>query len=747
MNLSSVTTRDEFQQKINGFYGTFITTAGHVDYLETKASLSLGPHSAETRLTKFLLPVREALPSSGMDFNQLLQRDLDDHRVATELVPYLLNPNTSGPAFFPPIVAVMLPFDGMVPKDKFDAYPATELQADSIGKWSTTTVGRSFRVDKLLTETTELHDIKLGRIHWNDECCKLVVVDGQHRAMALLAIHRTLTSTWSGAAEKYKSFYEPAVNEALSGKSEEERRRICSSVELPVTIVWFPNLHGESSSHQVAARKLFVDVNKNARKPSASRLLLLSDRDLPSIFVRESLNKFRSGSSFPIYAVEYDHPDSDEQSVSKWSVITNVGNISSCVRRLLMGPPKYFGMSSEISGRESKSELGDTLRASLDILNSLPSAEEEDGIPYKRDEIDAENFPPRRVLTLTEKYSNGWGLLIERMFLDVEPYAIHARALKELYGGWTTADAASRLAKDAIFEGVGVFWTLKEGERHWRDLNAERSLRGALPAPKTDVISSWEILTAKHQEFKKVRAKLFLGSESKERESEAAFEMYKTAACQIGLILAARALWGTTPNRAYDEIPKFINSFISAINASLKNNRQLILVKDDGVEKKRINLLDKLDASKAVHFRYLWIQLLDTNEALEILEQKGYASGLGSLVDEGRRLYRRELINNVRKALLRIDPSKSKASVERLAAKEVDKKLSVGLKKWFFLDSASYEAWLASTDQDLTAATVTNSEGDITDELTQEEISQDQPAGAEDEEIKDLIYSEKRATD
>lgn len=720
MNLSSKKTSESFQNDVNGFYGTFITNAGRIDYLETKASLSLGGHSNETRLTKFLLPVREALPSADMDFNQLLQRDLDDHRVATELVPYLLNPHTSGPAFFPPVVAAMLPFQNFAPRDLFEGDKRTSTIEDHLGNWKTFGFGRAFRFDALLTEELAEHELKLGRLHWNDELCKLVVLDGQHRAMALLAIHRTLTSSWSGTAEKYKSFYESAVNDALSGCSEEQKQKICSAIELPVTIIWFPDLAGESSSNQIAARKLFVDVNKNARKPSASRLLLLSDRDLPSIFVRASLNKFRSGSSFPIYAVEYDHPDSDEQASSKWSVITNVGNLSGCVRRLLMGPPKYFGMLSLISGRESKSELGDTLRSSLDVLDTLPNNEEEDGVLYKRDELNAENFAPKQVPILTKKYIEGWGQLIEKMFLQIEPYATHALALKQLYDGWTTADAASRLAKDAIFEGVGVFWTLREGEKHWKDLNTDREQRGLATAPKTDVITAWEILTAKQAEFKKIRATLYLGSPRKERASEAAFDMFKTAACQNGLILAVRALWTCQPDQSFNKISAFIDACVLAINAGLNAGRKEVMIKDAEAMNKRFNMLDKLDASKSVHFRYFWIQLLETSEASSILSEWNFNSSISKLVLNGRHLYRKELINNVAKARQRVDPSKPKAEHEKAASDQVDKELQKALFKWFNITSEKYEEWL------LASATLNSS----TTTLGSDDILQDEYEGS-----------------
>jgi len=137
-----------------------------------------------------LVPVREVIPSEELDFNQLLQRDLDDHRVAVNLVPYLLDPQWTGPAFFPPIIAIALPFKGQHPSE-FPALgePTTVQEGGVI--WQQCDAGLHLRTRRLLTENGQLSSVALGQIWWNSEFCRIVVVDGQHRAMALLAIDRT----------------------------------------------------------------------------------------------------------------------------------------------------------------------------------------------------------------------------------------------------------------------------------------------------------------------------------------------------------------------------------------------------------------------------------------------------------------------------------------------------------------------------------------------------------------------------
>src|ERR1700722_10891748 len=92
-----------FRNKVLGSWGTFQTPAGKVNFILTKAKLGTQELNPVSQLTRLLLPAREALNVKEMDFGQLLQRDLDDHRIATDLVPYVLRPEPNGPAFFPPI--------------------------------------------------------------------------------------------------------------------------------------------------------------------------------------------------------------------------------------------------------------------------------------------------------------------------------------------------------------------------------------------------------------------------------------------------------------------------------------------------------------------------------------------------------------------------------------------------------------------------------------------------------------------
>ena len=53
-------------------------------------------------LTALMRPWREVFTVHEISFDELLQRDLDDNRVANQLIPYLMGTETSRYPVFPP---------------------------------------------------------------------------------------------------------------------------------------------------------------------------------------------------------------------------------------------------------------------------------------------------------------------------------------------------------------------------------------------------------------------------------------------------------------------------------------------------------------------------------------------------------------------------------------------------------------------------------------------------------------------
>jgi hypothetical protein len=732
MSLSNFKAEASYQHFVFGSHGIFSTTAGKVAFLSTKARLGCAGISPEHRLTAHLSPVREALPPQNMNFNQLLQRDLDDHRVAVELVPYLLSKNETGPAFFPPIVAVALPFSGNTPLDNFSVPELPQTVIDEIGSWETTRFGQYFKVDRLLLNTGNIHFLNIGRFSWNAETTKLVVIDGQHRAMALLAIDRTINSTWAGSAEKYKAFYETAVHEHLASVPKEDWPKLFQEVELPVNIIWFPELDKDGESQQLAARKIFVDLNKNARPPSESRIQLLSDSSLTNIFMRQSLNGLRDiDADLPIYAVEYDNPDSDQSSATKWSAVTNVANLSNCIKRLLCGPEKHFSMDANFIGRDAESDMALLFRKSLDLSSVLEETIEEEAV-YRREDISNEHFPRSRIAILTKQYDDGWGAVIETILGGLSPFKCHAQALRDLRDGWTTGNAASTLAKDSIFEGVGIYWTLRDGGIHWRMKNDLRRERMQTELPVTDVVDAWKITQTSREKFSELRATRYIGNKNKSRQVDSFFSIFSTSACQVGLILAIRALNKAEPIE-FSKLNNFANVLVKAINAALEVKDRKFFISKDESSTHRLNLLGKLDTPFSAYFRYFWMELMATAESTNELKDFIQPQQVLTLAEIGRWHYRSYLLKEACRDFERNNPDWAKEKVQQEGEKSVDQRLKKALKHWFGI--IDYEAW--KTRMIPAGPAITPAQ--MTDDVTLGEDSSSSGSETETDNIDDLL--------
>lgn len=715
----------QFQHVTFGTWGDFVVQNSRVSYLQAKARIGAAARDNEKRLANLLRPVREVLPTSKMDFNQLLQRDLDDHRVASTLVRYILAPDKLRPVFFPPIVAALLPFQGIKVAEKFPQMTPIDKQEDEIGNWSGYDFGSAFKFEKLVDKIGQDFEVKLGRLSWNPEEAQLVVIDGQHRAMALLAIDRTINDSWRGDGEKYKYFYEAAINEALKGLKPEDKQEIVNSLEFPVTLIWFPNSNDQDPLHHEVARKLFVDINKNARAPSESRILLLSDSDLLSIFTRSLLNEFRTdGSGLPIYAIEYDHPGRDQASSSKWSAISNVMILRDCVSRAVFGPAKYIeDMAQSFGGRESITNRGAFMRETLAVHDEIPEVIED----MKRSEINEERFPRGKVDFLQNRFLKTWGRLVFRLLSEIEPYSKHGIALNELKDSWATGGSTDTLARDAIFEGVGMYWTIKDAHTHWESEN--RILRDSQQRtkPKTDIVKTWEALTAKSLEFKKARALKYLGKDGDQaiKDSEGAYQIFATNACQLGLILALRSIVHKAQLK-HDDLEIFTTQIISAINSALISggkspyNRRLVFSRDI---KSPINQISKLDSPLSIYFRYFWLELLATAEARQNISIITVSEVLNDLRDRGRSSYVKLLKDFHAQAIRTQDPTKDSSIIQSQALAQAHKVLSSALITWFGITKEEWESWLIKSASPIGASSKNDSDAEEDQVL---DISNDQ---------------------
>lgn len=650
---------------IEGNVGRFTTSAGEVIFLQTRARLSSGDISNAARLTSLLTPAREALDVKEMDFNQLLQRDLDDHRIAHELVPYILNPQETGPAFFPPILAALLPFENRRPKQEFPQIAYKTKQDDPLyhgAKWNTSKVGDVFCLQELCDANGNLDPKGTGIIRWNDELSKLVIMDGQHRAMALLAIYRTMSNSWGASAssgERYRSFYEAKINSILNELSSLGKINKIERLEFPVTICLFPEYTGKNKNPHMAARKLFVDVNKEAKPPSESRLILLSDTRLDHVLSREILNHLRTNSAhnyMPLYAVEYDNPEPRTSTPRRWSAVTNLEILLRAVDYCCFGPEEIVSEIDKLTvvmGKPNKRSKSAYFRGQMRLQDFMEASIPDGPRLLDRHEIGIDHFPiynQQARKALQDRFFDSWGKGLLRLLSEVEPYKAHILAVKTMNSGWLGGSIAGDLAKEALFEGVGMFWTLERGHEHWREeARRARALNKTEPA-ESEVSKAWRIVDEiKRAEFEKARCIEYLGK-SDEATVAASKQFYSIAityAAQVGLALTWGIFRHHNPSSDPDDI---LTAIINSINRSLSTgpvqsrDRKLLFRKD---EKDPFNLLPRLDSSFAAYFRVFWFELVMMDHNIDELREAGVdIDNAVNLLRSGRKFYAKKIIED-----------------------------------------------------------------------------------------------------
>ena len=240
-----------------------------VTFLETHVGFD--PQVASNdKLLRHLAPVREIFDFQSLGFDEIMQRDIDDARVSTELIPYLLDSGARGSIkFFPPIVIVVLPVQDQTtrpatryPKvSRFDEehpdyrQPFQFIRSGAVGS-------EAFEFEYPVYEGKLCHHDYV-RLKLNTSKVKLVIIDGQHRAMALLALHRNLKDEWSDERRMpFRDYY-----------AEWTRSRIAAfnlaDIQLPVVICTYPEIDTEYPGDLTiieAARRMFLTLNKTVRQ-------------------------------------------------------------------------------------------------------------------------------------------------------------------------------------------------------------------------------------------------------------------------------------------------------------------------------------------------------------------------------------------------------------------------------------------------------------------------------------------------
>lgn len=412
--------------ELHGSAGRFRVGAGEsrsllVSYFLTNVGLAL-ESGTNSKLLDHLAPVREIFRVDELDFNELMQRDIDDARVTSELIPYLLDKNNAQLVkLFPPIVVMILP---VAPGSKSPQtlYPPVETFLEPVGGFDreVTRIGTAgseiLRLEQFI-QAGMRNDHDRVRLRLNTHGTRLVIVDGQHRAMALLAIYRNMMDQWSDEKRApYKDFYEE-WSPALIGQFNLE------DVQLPIMLCFVPELQeGTEVDFDLirAARRVFLTLNKTARKVSDSRNRLLDDADLMAVFLRSTLARIKarqstSGEEVMIWEVELDQA-TDRTRVQSQVALTGVNHIYYVIEHLMLNSNDVNG----IKARSGKYGLRTSLAECLPRLNGRDLLGDDAANSIRRD-----SFSSSDAEILGAEFQKSYGAYVVRMFDEFGPYVVH----------------------------------------------------------------------------------------------------------------------------------------------------------------------------------------------------------------------------------------------------------------------------------------------------------------------------------
>ncbi|WP_375590102.1 DNA sulfur modification protein DndB [Hoeflea alexandrii] len=447
--------------ELSGSVGSFSVGTGQsaqktveVKYFLTHVGLNFGG-GANEEVLKHLSPVREIFPTAELEFDEIMQRDIDDARVSSELVPYLLDHRSRDLVkLFPPIIVVVMPVQDLDNRPA-NYYPTVDKESRQMSDHILEIV-RSGPIGQEVFEFQQprqgqvLFQHDLVRLKLNTNKCKLIIVDGQHRAMALLAIYRNLKQDWTDSMRApYKDYYEEWTPNYI-------RKFALDNISLPVMFCTFPALdatYGGGYNVKMAARSIFLTLNKTARQVSASRNRLLDDNDLIALVLRDTLSTIkkkdaRSSASLRITNVELDQAH-DRVKIDSPIAMTGVNHIYYFIEHILLNK-----RDEDVNGAKPRSGKF-YKRTELQSAGALERLDGRNVLGADLSDSTTRNFyTPEAGEKLTEQFREKFGKFIVAAFEQLQPFEVHAKSVI-----WLEAELqsiANTKLRPILFEGQGI---------------------------------------------------------------------------------------------------------------------------------------------------------------------------------------------------------------------------------------------------------------------------------------------------
>ncbi|MFO7030471.1 hypothetical protein B9T07_14035 [Limnospira fusiformis CCALA 023] len=673
----------------------------------------------ENSLASQMVPWREVFNIEELTFDELLQRDLDDSRVAHDMIPYLLGESGAFARFFPPIMAVLVP----------KKTERTGIQSYYPAPRNVTEVSISFG-DLFDFEKAQIEGsiTPLGVIKYNRQKTAFIIVDGQHRAMAVLALHRQINDSWGG--NNFAGFY----NHLHLTENQ------IKNIELPICIVFFPDLHEENEQFKqkgislpAVCREIFLVVNKNAKPVSQSRELLLDDEDLAARMMRETLSKLKGrgeseASIAHIYSFAFGDSVSEAQH-RKTEVVAGQLEYTSAVALHKMHAAVAFGVPSAFQ-LDSKQDITDGRR----IQNSERPATILIGTELQKwstlSRRSGRSHPPDEVEQAVKLLGNVSDAVMLPLFDRFRPFAVHnseMRALRtRLLDPNLRADPIQRKCYSLLFEGSGVRSVFEEHIKRLREREDQlqeegRSIGDYVKNQLQDAKTTASALNRYENEIKnRTAAKFFSidyerffsaegGNEAERKEllnrAKSIFDTVSTQAFQLGYLMAVHSVvelmldTGTPYDRRLQVIKFVSNLYLNALNTYFSSGTEVehrtltgfvneprakvFAPNEIGLRGLLSQSVKELNESQWLFFRYAILEMVHCKHAYETLLQ-----GLNTATDVSlSEAYRRNLpyltygIVEVRNQYIKAAVDTSLNSTEFKQEIQLVKAKSIGEKK------------------------------------------------------------------
>lgn len=318
----------EYDLDLVGNLGRFVSSNSYpVEYFLTSL-----PIFKAVRYLKFARDIQ----MDKVDFDLLMQRDIDIERVEKDIIPYLQKEKSDNkrPLFFPPLLAAIVPIND---KDKMqDYYGEKEENINHLSlignKWNGNFQTAAKRIENSDGFPLNLDDqkikvnssqalLRLRTSEANSSGIALVVIDGQHRLMALKHIYDNQNS-----------------------------RDVIKDLIVPVCILYPPNSHiGNKHLESIPKvpwvfRNLFVDVNSTMKVVGGHFNILLSDKNVADITCRYFCdNVLKKYDKVGLASIEWNtRSKKDAANVTKKYTATSIGIIQKALEQNLKTESSFF---------------------------------------------------------------------------------------------------------------------------------------------------------------------------------------------------------------------------------------------------------------------------------------------------------------------------------------------------------------------------------------------------------------------